>query len=58
MCMTHESTVCMRSISDPGVPMIYSGSPSHCNCLASAFHVPRRCASATIAGPSPLPGSP
>ena len=25
----------------------YGGSPSHCSCLASAFHAPRRCASAT-----------
>ena len=25
----------------------YSGSPSQCNCLASAFHAPRSCASAT-----------
>ena len=25
----------------------YGGSPSHRSCLASAFHAPRRCASAT-----------
>ena len=33
-------------VSDPGVQR-YSGSPSQCNCLASTFRAPRRCASET-----------